>query len=47
MEGSDRKQQSRVKTPGKDYDIPKIQATVTIPERPDIREKGPLSREYA
>ena len=35
-----------IKTPGKDYDVPKVQATVTIPERRDIREMGPLSREY-
>ena len=27
--------------------VPKPQATVTLPEKEDIREKGPLSKEYA
>ena len=36
-----------MKTPGKDFDVPKIQASVTIPPRNDIREQGPLSKEYA
>jgi len=41
------KKQSRVKSPGKDFDLPKVTATVTIPQRGDIRELGPLSQEYA
>ena len=36
-----------VKSPGRDFDLPKqILQHVTIPERNDIREKGPLTREY-
>lgn len=42
-----KKSTSEVKTPGRDYDIPKMQANVTIQPREDIREKGPLSQEYA
>ena len=40
-------QGGRILCPGRDIIYPKPQARVTLPERHDVREGGPLKQEYA